>query len=614
MPHNCQEGSTPNAAQTSASLSGGITNRGQSRSANSPDLDFAEVSLEGKLPWIAADSASTPTPRITSSMKARPPTALVGHRTVKSQNEPHNPRSSRSKNEDGDPTPTSFHRAARRNRDIGRSIRFRFLERGRIIRVHTVDPARTAPFEQAVEPVTAPSGHENQEVDRNEDVGRSADQGNASPLVESRPQTIIPDEEPFTAFVRIKVIGVGGAGGNTINRMMCSGIGSIECVAVNTDAQALINNEAPTAVRIGDKLTKGLGAKGRPEVGERAAEESAEGLDDLMYGADMIFITAGMGGGTGTGASPILAKLAKQAGALTIAFVTRPFEFEGSRRVAIADAGINALRDVVDALITIPNERLLHMVDPKTSITDAFQIADDVLRQLILGISDLITKPGVINLDFADVKMIMQDAGSALVAIGHGSGENRCLDAAREAVESPLMEMSIKGATGVLFCVTGGRELTPSEISEAAEIIRAAAHEDAEIIYGMSIDESLEDDVKILLVATGGDDRPKGITRPLIFGRERGQLLSNDRERASPAMESALLRTPRQPVPAPILPEDDWDDEPSIINFLSGRDRGQLSQAPSTPPSAPRQSALPPARLEDDWDDEPAIIQFLRDR
>ncbi|HEV2107249.1 MAG TPA: cell division protein FtsZ [Thermomicrobiales bacterium] len=389
--------------------------------------------------------------------------------------------------------------------------------------------------------------------------------------VEPLPRPIAPQDEPFTAFARLKVIGVGGAGGNAINRMIRSGVESIEFVAVNTDAQALLNNESPTAVRIGDKLTKGLGAGGRPEVGERAAEESAESLADLMHGADMIFITAGMGGGTGTGASPILAKLAKQAGALTVAVVTRPFEFEGHRRAGAAEAGITALRDVVDALITIPNERLLHMVDPKTSITDAFQIADDVLRQGIAGISDLITKPGVINLDFADVKTIMQDAGSALMAIGHGSGENRCIDAAREAIESPLLEMNIQGATGVLYNITGGSGLTLSETSEAAEIIRAAADEDAEIIYGTSIDESLGEGVMITLIATGFDERPNGLTPSRVFGRDRTPLPDRHRERSSPEAPAAPQPPPRQPAPAPVMPDDDWDSEPSIIRFLRDR-------------------------------------------
>jgi cell division protein FtsZ len=444
--------------------------------------------------------------------------------------------------------------------------------RGHGIRVHGIGAARTEPSEQATEPVTPPLDQENQQLDRDEDTSRVQEVVAPARPADSRPRAIMPEEEPFTAFARIKVIGVGGAGGNAINRMIRSGVESIEFVAVNTDAQALLNNESPTAVRIGDKLTKGLGAGGRPEVGERAAEESAEGLADLMHGADMIFITAGMGGGTGTGASPILAKLAKQAGALTVAVVTRPFEFEGHRRAAAADAGIGALRDVVDALITIPNERLLHMVDPKTSITDAFQIADDVLRQGIAGISDLITKPGVINLDFADVKTIMQDAGSALMAIGHGSGENRCIDAAREAIESPLLEMNIQGATGVLYNITGGSGLTLSETSEAAEIIRAAADEDAEIIYGTSIDESLGDGVMITLIATGFDERSNGRTPSRVFGRERAPLADRQRERPIPQEAPVTpAPAPRQPAPAPVMPDDDWDSEPSIIRFLRDR-------------------------------------------
>src|SRR3954453_12493681 len=324
-----------------------------------------------------------------------------------------------------------------------------------------------------------------------------------------------------TTFAKIKVIGVGGAGGNAINRMVVSGVDGIEFVAVNTDAQALLSSEAPIAVRIGDKLTKGLGAGGRPEIGARAAEESSESLLELMRDTDMVFITAGMGGGTGTGASPIIAKIAKSAGALTVGVVTRPFEFEGARRKRAADEGIAMLRESVDALITIPNERLIHMVDPKTPISEAFRIADDVLRQGIGGISDLITKPGVINLDFADVRTIMRDAGSALMAIGRGTGETRCIDAAKEAIESPLLETSIQGATGVLYNISAGPSLTLLETSEAAEIIRAAADEDAEIIYGTSIDETLGDSVMITLIATGFDDRNALAERPSRRTREQ---------------------------------------------------------------------------------------------
>jgi cell division protein FtsZ len=394
------------------------------------------------------------------------------------------------------------------------------------------------------------------------------------------------------SFARIKVIGVGGAGGNAINRMVQAGVDGIEFVSVNTDAQALLTSEAPLAIRIGDKLTKGLGAGGRPEIGERAAEESSDDLMEIVRDCDMIFITAGMGGGTGTGASPVIAKIAKTAGALTVAVVTKPFEFEGGRRRRSAEEGIAALRETVDALIVIPNERLIHLVEPKTPITAAFQIADDVLRQGIAGISDLITKPGVINLDFADVKTIMQDAGSALMAIGHGQGDSRCVDAAREAIESPLLEMNIQGATGVLYNITGGANLTLTETSEAAEIIRAAADEDAEIIYGTSIDESLGDLVRITLIAAGFDDEgPAQHHQQPIYRnprdereryrererdydprltRERDRPIDRDRDRD----RAPVYRQPqptRQAVSQPLMPDDDWEGESTLLRFIRER-------------------------------------------
>jgi cell division protein FtsZ len=395
-------------------------------------------------------------------------------------------------------------------------------------------------------------------------AGLSRRDGGAATSSSSSPNGSMP-----TPFARIKVVGVGGAGGNAINRMIDAGVQGIEFVSVNTDAQALTTCEAPIYVRIGDKLTRGLGAGGRPEIGERAAEESADTLAELVRNTDMVFITAGMGGGTGTGASPIIARLAKSAGALTVGVVTKPFDFEGTRRRRAAEEGISRLRETVDALITIPNERLLQMVDPKTPITEAFRLADDVLRQGIGGISDLITKPGIINLDFADVKTIMRDAGSALMAIGYGSGDARCIDAAKEAIESPLLEMSIQGATGVLYNITGGSNLTLLETSEAAEIIRAAVDEDAEIIYGTSIDPSLGDAVTITLIATGFDDgddfdRPISVRRP---HRER------ERELERPVRQAAAPRAsgPRQAAGAPIYPEDDWASESSIIRFLRER-------------------------------------------
>ena len=410
----------------------------------------------------------------------------------------------------------------------------------------------------------------------------------AEPLPEPAPTPAAPkptaaarsreswEEVMREVFAHIKVVGIGGAGGNAVNRMIDSGVDGIEFVSVNTDAQALMGSKAPVYVRIGDKLTKGLGAGGRPEIGERAAEESADTLSEMVRGADMVFITAGMGGGTGTGAAPVIAKHARAAGALTVGVVTKPFDFEGTRRRRAAEEGIARLRETVDALIVIPNQRLLDMVDAKTSIEEAFGLADDVLRQGIGGISDLITKPGIINLDFADVKTVMKEAGSALMAIGHGTGETRCIDAAQQAIESPLLEMNIQGATGVLYNITGGTNLTLLETSEAAEVIRAAVDEEAEIIYGTSIDPSLGDGVRITLIATGFEqngDFFDTISRPTLRDpRPMREPERTYRPAASPAM-SAPPRVPTQgttPAATP-FPEDDWVAESSIIKFLRER-------------------------------------------
>ncbi len=383
-----------------------------------------------------------------------------------------------------------------------------------------------------------------------------------------------PAPRSIQTFARIKVVGVGGAGGNAINRMVAMGVDGIEFVSVNTDAQALLESRATIAVRIGDKLTKGLGAGGRPDVGARAAEESSDQLSELVRGTDMVFITAGMGGGTGTGASPVIAKIAKGAGALTVGVVTRPFDFEGTRRRKAADEGIQALRENVDALITIPNERLIQMVDPKTSITDAFKLADDVLRQGIGGISDLITKPGIINLDFADVRSIMQNAGSALMSIGYGTGETRTIDAAKDAISSPLLETSIEGATGVLYNITGSSNLTLTETSDAAEIIRAAVDEDAEIIYGTSIDESMGDAVMVTLIATGFTERQSSLDFPMQQRRpQRGhQQRGMPQPRGQGQYRIAQAESPVRPShQSPILPDDDFEEESSIIRFLRER-------------------------------------------
>ncbi|HEY7347426.1 MAG TPA: cell division protein FtsZ [Ktedonobacterales bacterium] len=308
-------------------------------------------------------------------------------------------------------------------------------------------------------------------------------------------------------FAQIRVIGVGGGGSNAVNRMIQAQMLGIEFIAVNTDAQALLLAETPHRIRIGDKLTRGLGAGGNPAIGAKAAEESSEELYEAIKGSDMVFITSGMGGGTGTGASPVVAQIAKEAGALSVGVVTRPFSFEGNKRRIAAEEGIAALKQHVDTLITVPNDRLLQVADKKMPLSEAFRLADDVLRQGIQGISDLITVPGIINLDFADVKAIMADAGSALMAIGEGSGETRAVDAARQAIASPLLDIDISGARGVLFNVTGGNDLTLFEVHEAADIISKAAHPEANIIFGAVQDPVYDGRIKITVIATGFENR-----------------------------------------------------------------------------------------------------------
>jgi cell division protein FtsZ len=304
---------------------------------------------------------------------------------------------------------------------------------------------------------------------------------------------------------QIKVLGVGGGGANAVNRMIFQGIQGVEFVTVNTDAQALMLSSAPHRLRIGDKLTKGLGAGGNPDIGQKASQESAEEIKGLLKGADMVFVTCGMGGGTGTGAAPVIAKLAKEAGALTIGVVTKPFTFEGSRRRRVADDGIKQLKESVDTLIVIPNDRLLQIVDKKASIQQAFHVADDVLRQGIQGISELITVPGLINLDFADVRTIMAEGGSALMAIGQAGGDNRAQNAAEQAIHSALLDVTIDGAQGILFNVTGGPDMSLYEVNEAAEIIRRTADPDANIIFGAVVDPELKETIRITVIATGFD-------------------------------------------------------------------------------------------------------------
>jgi len=310
-------------------------------------------------------------------------------------------------------------------------------------------------------------------------------------------------------FALIKVIGIGGGGSNAVNRMIRAEMMGVEFIAVNTDAQALLQSDAPHKIRIGDKLTRGLGAGADPGIGQRAAEEDSEKIYEALKDADMIFITAGMGGGTGSGAAPIIAEIAKDLGALTVGVITKPFSFEGVRRKLVAEQYSEGLKDKVDTLITIPNDRLREVVDKKTSILDAFRVVDDVLRQGVQGISDLITVPGLINLDFADVKTIMRDAGSSMMGIGIGTGENRAVEAARAAVMSPLLEVNIQGAKGILFNVTGGSDLGLFEVNEAAEVIKEAADPEANIIFGTVIDDRMRDEVKVTVIATGFDGSRK---------------------------------------------------------------------------------------------------------
>ena len=313
-------------------------------------------------------------------------------------------------------------------------------------------------------------------------------------------QEIIPSIE---TFANIKVVGIGGSGGSAVNRMVSSKIRGVEFIAVNTDAQALHHSVAPYKIHIGRNTTKGLGAGMDPDLGAKSAEENEADLTSMLSGADMVFITCGLGGGTGTGAAPIIADIAREVGALTVGVVTRPFTFEGVQRREIADRGLDRLIDKVDTIITIPNDRLLQIIDKKTSLLEAFSIVDEVLKQGVQGISELITVPGLVNVDFADVKAIMKQAGSALMGIGRAAGENRAQEAAKAAIDSPLLELSINGATGVLFTIAGSSGLSMFEVNEAAEVITSACDPEAKVIFGAVIDEALGDEVKVTVIATG---------------------------------------------------------------------------------------------------------------
>jgi cell division protein FtsZ len=364
----------------------------------------------------------------------------------------------------------------------------------------------------------------------------------------------------------IKVIGLGGAGGNAVNNMIGAHTNGVEFVTANTDLQALSSTEAPVKIQLGARLTKGLGAGANPEIGRQAAEEDRDQLASALGGADMVFITAGMGGGTGTGAAPVIANIAKEHGSLTIAVVTKPFDFEGKKRKQQAEEGLHALRASVDTLITIPNQRLLQVVNRGTSLRDAFRIADDVLRQAVQGISDLITVPGLINLDFADVQTIMSGMGLAIMGTGTAQGEKRAVEAAHQAVSSPLLEeSSINGARGVLINITGGLDMALHEINDAAAVIREAAHEDAHIIFGAVIDERLEDELRITLIATGF--RQPGL-ETLSRPRMSQQPLSAYDVVENSARRPLIVEEEKESVPAVMEPNDRRLDIPTFVRRL----------------------------------------------
>jgi cell division protein FtsZ len=349
---------------------------------------------------------------------------------------------------------------------------------------------------------------------------------------------IKPDIE---TFAKIKVIGVGGSGGSSTNRMIASKIRGVEFIAMNTDVQALHYSQAQHKLHIGKASTRGLGAGMDPEMGLKAAEEAQNEIREMLKGADMVFITCGLGGGTGSGASPFIASIAKDLGALTVAVVTRPFGFEGAQRKSIADAAYEKLAAHVDTIITIPNDRILQIIDRKTSLVDAFEMVDDVLRQGVQGISELITVPGLINVDFADVRSIMSNRGSALMGIGHGHGDNRAADAAKAAIASPLLEVSIDGAKGILFTITGGSNLGMYEVSEAAKVITQSADPQARVIFGAIIDEGMKDEIKVTVIATGFDTRPAAPKPKIAFS-------SGSLPQQAPASRPAMHTAPPEPL------------------------------------------------------------------
>jgi len=384
----------------------------------------------------------------------------------------------------------------------------------------------------------------------------------------------MPEIKPdIETFAKIKVVGVGGSGGSAVNRMIQSKIKGVEFVVINTDVQALHHSLAPVKLHVGRSITRGLGAGMDPDVGRRSAEENQNEIRDLLKGADMVFVTCGLGGGTGSGAAPVVAELAKEAGALTVAVVTKPFTFEGAQRREIADRSYDALAENVDTIITIPNDRILQIIDKKTSLLEAFTIVDDVLRQGVQGISELITVPGLINVDFADVKAIMKDQGSALMGIGRAAGENRAIEAAKAAIASPLLEVSIEGARGILFTVTGGTNLGMHEVSEAAKIVTASADPNAKVIFGAILNEAMRDEMKVTVIATGFEDRKEarpsaatlvasGAFTPSAFVK-REAAPKHKKHEEPPSPPPSL-----PPRPAPALPRGKDEEDLEIPAFI----------------------------------------------
>ncbi len=446
-------------------------------------------------------------------------------------------------------------------------------------------------------------------------------------------------------FAKIKVVGVGGSGGSSANRMIASKIRGVDFIAMNTDVQALHLSLAPVKIHIGKTVTRGLGAGMDPDVGARAAEESAAEIREALKGADMVFVSCGLGGGTGSGASPVVAAIAKELGALTVAVVTRPFAFEGTQRKAIAEGALEKLASQVDTIITIPNDRILQLIDRKTTMMEAFETIDDVLRQAVQGISELITSPGQINTDFADVRKIMNNKGAALMGIGRGHGENRATDAAKAAIASPLLEVSMDGAKSVLISITGGSNLTLQEVHEAATLVTKNADEDATVIWGTSIDESMKDDIKVTVIATGFDKVPAGM--PSGRGKLSAPAPAAPYVPKSPSVESRQAaneplarvpmqqpRVPNNPVPPGFgvptnqqMPSEPMKQaqpaaEPSPVEELpkaSGIFSRVISKPEASAPKAqsiePRtaSSSIPPvSRKSEDEDDMDAIPSFIR--